>query len=77
MAGEDTTRCDRSVFDCQDVIHTIRWTRSQGLPLSVRGAGHEIFGRSLIENGVIDLFQMKTVTVDPTQRTPNSSWLAT
>jgi FAD/FMN-containing dehydrogenase len=28
----------------QDVIHTIRWTRAQGLPLSVRGAGHEIFG---------------------------------
>ena len=54
----------------QDVIHTIRWTRSHNLPLSVRGAGHEIFGRSLIENGVvIDLSQMRAVTVDPDTRT--------
>jgi len=29
----------------EDVIHTVRWTRAHGLPLSVRGAGHEIFGR--------------------------------
>lgn len=54
----------------QDVIHTIRWTRSHNLPLSIRGAGHEIFGRSLIENGVvIDLSQMRAVTVDPDTRT--------
>lgn len=54
----------------EDVIHTIRWTRSQGLPLSVRGAGHEIFGRSLRENGiVIDLSQMRSVTIDPEKRT--------
>lgn len=54
----------------EDVIHTVRWTRSQGLPLSVRGAGHEIFGRSLRENGVvIDLSQMKAVTIDPVART--------
>jgi len=34
-----------------------------------------IFGRSLVENGVvIDLSQMKTVTVDPDTRTANSSW---
>ncbi len=54
----------------QDVIHTIRWTRSHNLPLSVRGGGHEIFGRSLLGNGVvIDLSQMKAVTVDPNKRT--------
>jgi len=42
----------------EDVIHTVRWTRAHA-PLSVRGAGHEIFGRSLRENGVvIDLSQM-------------------
>jgi FAD/FMN-containing dehydrogenase len=53
----------------QDVIHTIRWIRAQGLPLSVRGAGHEIFGRSLRENGVvIDLSQMRAVIVDPVAR---------
>ncbi|MFQ4143437.1 FAD-binding oxidoreductase [Chlorogloeopsis sp. ULAP02] len=54
----------------QDVIHTIRWTRAQGLPLSVRGAGHEIFGRSLREDGVvIDLSQMKAIAIDPVART--------
>ncbi len=54
----------------QDVIHTVRWTRAHGLPLSVRGAGHEIFGRSLRENGVvIDLSQMRSVTIDPVART--------
>jgi FAD/FMN-containing dehydrogenase len=53
----------------QDVIHTIRWTRSHHLPLSVRGAGHEIFGRSLIENGVvIDLSQMRAVTIRPVRK---------
>jgi hypothetical protein len=50
----------------QDVIHTVRWTRAHRLPLSIRGAGHEIFGRSLRENGVvIDLSQMRAVTIDP------------
>jgi FAD/FMN-containing dehydrogenase len=57
-------------LNVQDVIHTVRWTRAHGLPLSVRGAGHEIFGRSLRENGiVIDLSQMRAVTIDPVTRT--------
>jgi FAD/FMN-containing dehydrogenase len=53
----------------QDVIHTVRWTRSQGLPLSVRAGGHDTAGRALSEGVVIDLSQMRTVTVDPDQRT--------
>ncbi len=54
----------------QDVIHTVCWTRSRGLTLSVRGAGNEIFGRSLRENGVtIDLSQMRAVIIDPVART--------
>jgi FAD/FMN-containing dehydrogenase len=54
----------------EDVIHTVRWTREHGLPLSVRGAGHEIFGRSLREDGVvIDLSQMKALAIDPVART--------
>lgn len=53
----------------QDVIHTVRWTRSHGLPLSVRGGGHDFAGRALSEGVVIDLSQMRTVTVDPDQRT--------
>ncbi len=31
----------------QDVIHTVRWTRAHGLPLSVRGGGHDFAGRAL------------------------------
>ncbi|NJK52891.1 MAG: FAD-dependent oxidoreductase [Leptolyngbyaceae cyanobacterium SU_3_3] len=53
----------------QDVIHTVRWTRSHGLPLSVRGGGHDAAGRALSEGVAIDLSQMRTVTVDPDQRT--------
>jgi len=36
MAGEDTTRCDRSVFDCSR-CHSYDWTIA-GTALSVRGA---------------------------------------
>jgi FAD/FMN-containing dehydrogenase len=54
----------------QDVIHTVRWTRAHGLPLSVRGGGHDFAGRALSENGVtIDLSQMRAVTIDPEART--------
>jgi FAD binding domain len=54
----------------QDVIHTIRWTRAQGLSLSVRGGGHDFAGRALSEHGVtIDLSQMRAVTIDPAART--------
>ncbi len=54
----------------QDVIHTVRWTRAQGLGLSVRGGGHDFAGRALSENGVaIDLSQMRAVTIDPDKRT--------
>jgi FAD binding domain len=54
----------------QDVIHTVRWTRAHGLPLSVRDGGHDFAGRALSENGVtIDLSQMRAVTIDPAART--------
>jgi FAD/FMN-containing dehydrogenase len=54
----------------QDVIHAVRWTRSHGLALSVRGAGHDFAGRSLVEKGVaIDCSQMRAVTIDPVTRT--------
>jgi FAD/FMN-containing dehydrogenase len=54
----------------QDVIHTVRWIRTHGLPLSVRVAGHDIFGRSLPEDGVvIDLSQMRAVNIDPEAHT--------
>jgi hypothetical protein len=56
--------------DAQDVVHTVRWVRSQGLALSVRGGGHDFAGRALCEEGVvIDCSQMRAVTVDPEART--------
>ena len=54
----------------QDIIHAVRWARSHGLPLSVRGGGHDFAGRALREGGlVIDCSQMRGVTIDPAART--------
>jgi FAD/FMN-containing dehydrogenase len=40
--------------------------RRHGLPLSVRGGGHDWAGRTLRDDGlVIDLTGMREVTVDP------------
>lgn len=35
--------------NAQDVIHAVRWARSHGLALSVRGGGHDFAGRALRE----------------------------
>jgi FAD/FMN-containing dehydrogenase len=52
--------------NAQDVIHAVRWARSHGLALSVRGGGHDYAGRALCEDGVvIDCSQMRAVTIDP------------
>ncbi|MBD1919387.1 hypothetical protein H6F57_26735 [Leptolyngbya sp. FACHB-60] len=40
----------------QDVIHTVRWTRAQGVGLSVRGGGHDFVGRALSEEWRRDRF---------------------
>jgi hypothetical protein len=51
-----------------DVRTTIDVARRHGLPLSVRGGGHDWAGRSLRQNGVvIDLSAMRQVQVDATQ----------
>ena len=49
-----------------DVQAAVRSAREHGLPLSVRGGGHDWAGRSLRHNGlVIDLSHMTRVEVDP------------
>ncbi|GHO97835.1 6-hydroxy-D-nicotine oxidase [Reticulibacter mediterranei] len=54
----------------QDVIHALRWVRSYGFPLSVRGGGHDFAGRALREHGiVIDCSPMREVTIDPQTHT--------
>jgi FAD/FMN-containing dehydrogenase len=53
-----------------DVVKAVNFAREQGLGVSVRGGGHHVAGSSLIEGGlVIDLSQMRGVTVDAASAT--------
>jgi FAD/FMN-containing dehydrogenase len=53
-----------------DVITAVRFARSQGLTIAVRGGGHSIAGFSTVDDGVvIDLSPMQGVRVDPAKRT--------
>ena len=48
-----------------DVPPVIRFARENGLQLSIRGAGHNIAGNALCDNGItIDFSRMKNVRVD-------------
>ena len=52
-----------------DVLPVIRFARKNGLELSIRGAGHNIAGNALCDNGVtIDFSRMKNVRVDAGKR---------
>jgi FAD/FMN-containing dehydrogenase len=53
-----------------DVIGAVNFVRENGLLASVRGIGHNIAGNAVCDGGVmIDLSGMKSVRVDPTNRT--------
>src|SRR4051812_16001529 len=52
-----------------DVVAAVRFAREQGLPVSVRGGGHNAAGLAVIDDGlVIDLSPMNAVEVDPEKR---------
>src|ERR1700712_3092713 len=52
-----------------DVIRTVDFARSEGLPLAVGGGGHSIAGFSTVDDGIVlDLSLMKGIQVDPEQR---------
>jgi FAD/FMN-containing dehydrogenase len=52
-----------------DVQPAIRFARKNGLELSIRGAGHNIAGNALCDNGItIDFSRMKNVRVDTEKR---------
>lgn len=54
----------------EDVISAVGFARDHGLPLSVRGGGHNVAGSSICEAGlVVDLSRMRGVTVDPARQT--------
>jgi FAD/FMN-containing dehydrogenase len=56
-------------MQADDVPPTISFARENGLELSIRGAGHNIAGNALCDNGVtIDFSRMKNVRVDAGKR---------
>jgi FAD/FMN-containing dehydrogenase len=53
-----------------DVIQAVTFGRQENLLIAVRGTGHNVAGYAVCDDGlVIDLSQMKAVTVDPAART--------
>ena len=53
-----------------DVVAALRAGRERGVPITVRGGGHSVAGRSVCDDGlVIDLAPMKTISVDPVAST--------
>jgi FAD/FMN-containing dehydrogenase len=53
-----------------DVVAALALARRAGLEVSIRGGGHNVAGRAVTEGGLmIDLAEMKGITVDPEQRT--------
>jgi FAD/FMN-containing dehydrogenase len=53
-----------------DVVAGLTVAREAGLEVSVRGGGHNVAGRAVTEGGVmIDLAEMKRITIDPERRT--------
>jgi FAD/FMN-containing dehydrogenase len=55
--------------EADDVPYAISFARENGLDISIRGAGHNIAGNALCDNGVmIDFSTMRDVRVDPGKR---------
>lgn len=55
--------------DAEDVPHAIAFAHENGLELSIRGAGHNIAGNSVCNDGVmVDLSGMKNVRIDAGKR---------
>lgn len=61
-----------------EVQTLVRAARERGLPLSVRGGGHDWAGRALADGGlVIDMSRMRAVVVDPVTRVATAAGGAT
>ena len=49
-----------------DIVDAVRFARAEGLEISVRGGGHNVAGRAVIDDALmIDLSPMKGIHVDP------------
>src|SRR5690242_10190704 len=56
--------------NADEVARAIGFARSEGLPIAVRGGGHNGGGLGSVDDGVlIDLSLLKAVSVDPDSRT--------
>jgi FAD/FMN-containing dehydrogenase len=52
-----------------DVVHAVNAARAGGVPIAIRGGGHNIAGHSVGDDSlVIDLSRMKAVMVEPSRR---------
>jgi FAD/FMN-containing dehydrogenase len=52
-----------------DVRAALRFARARGLPVAVRGGGHNVAGHAMIDDGlVLDLRGLDAVSVDPSAR---------
>lgn len=65
--------------DSQDVAEAVNFGRDEGLAIAVRAAGHNVAGYAVCDDGlVIDLSRMKTIDVNPVDRTvragPGLTW---
>jgi FAD/FMN-containing dehydrogenase len=53
----------------EDVASAVRWARAEGLPIAVRGGGHNVAGHAVADGSlVIDLRLRRDVVVDPARR---------
>ncbi|MBM9511882.1 FAD-binding oxidoreductase [Desulfogranum marinum] len=56
--------------DSNDVIEAVKFSRKHNLLVAVRGGGHNSAGKATCDNGIIiDLSNMRTVSVNPTSKT--------
>ncbi len=52
-----------------DVIAAVNFARDNGVPLAVRGGGHNVTGNGTVDDGIVlDLSPMKGINVDPVNR---------
>jgi FAD/FMN-containing dehydrogenase len=52
-----------------DVVRAVTFARDHGLPVSIRGGGHNVAGHAVCDDGLmIDLSAMRAVQVDPERR---------
>lgn len=67
-------QCDNAY----DVTESVKFAKANNLVIAVRGGGHNVTGNAVCDDGImIDLSNMKRISVDPVQRTANAEMGAT